>query len=117
MDDLKRSPLNKLGLRARRNLPLDKAWREAVLRRDGYRCVRCGRGEPVEVHHIQPKGSHYELRHVIGNGATLCVDAPGIGGCHYNWAHGNNTVKEAREWLIHTFIVGRHRHKFTRPDS
>ena len=48
--------------------------REEILKRDGYRCVICGRGkkEGVELHvdHIKPKDLGGKA--VISNGQTLC---------------------------------------------
>ena len=50
------------------------AQKEAILKRDGYKCVICGRGEKdgVELHvdHIKPKDLGGEA--TIENGQTLC---------------------------------------------
>lgn len=50
------------------------AQKEAILRRDGYKCVICGKGknEGVELHidHIKPKDLGGEA--TIENGQTLC---------------------------------------------
>lgn len=49
--------------------------KEAILRRDGYKCVICGRGkkEGVELHvdHIKPK--YLGGKSTIENGQTLCA--------------------------------------------
>ena len=49
--------------------------KEAILRRDGYKCVICGRGrkEGVELHvdHIRPK--YLGGKSTIENGQTLCA--------------------------------------------
>jgi 5-methylcytosine-specific restriction endonuclease McrA len=50
-----------------------KRWREAreeVLKRDGYRCVRCGSTEELHVHHILERRKGGE--HKLGNLITLC---------------------------------------------
>jgi 5-methylcytosine-specific restriction endonuclease McrA len=51
------------------------AQKEAILRRDGYKCVICGRGEKdgVELHvdHIRPK--YLGGKSTIENGQTLCA--------------------------------------------
>lgn len=60
-----------------------KLWREAVLKRDNYKCVQCGlkRGWnkelkmriTIEVDHIKPFALFPELRFAIDNGRCLCV--------------------------------------------
>lgn len=98
---LRKTPLARLGRRGKRNLSADNAWRLAVKVRDKWLCQRCKRKTAyVEAHHILGKQSNAHLRHDIRNGVTLCVDYPGIGGCHYNYAHGNKTVAEAREYFL-----------------
>ena len=47
-------------------------WRNEVLARDNYRCVRCGNTDKLNVHHIQPWKDNPELRTSIENGITLC---------------------------------------------
>ncbi len=51
------------------------AQKEVILKRDGYRCVMCGKGkkEGVELHidHIKPKDLGGEA--IIENGQTLCA--------------------------------------------
>src|SRR3989344_6139532 len=51
------------------------AQKEAIIKRDGYKCVICGRGEKdgVELHvdHIKPKDLGGEA--TIGNGQMLCA--------------------------------------------
>lgn len=59
--------------------PEHRAWRAAVLKRDGYRCVRCGaRGAGVRlfadhVVEIEDRGAALD----VDNGQTLC-------GAHHN---------------------------------
>jgi 5-methylcytosine-specific restriction endonuclease McrA len=57
-----------------------RAWRLAVLERDGYICRDCGRvcGSKGEAHadHIIPVKVRPELRHEVDNGQCLC------GSCH-----------------------------------
>ena len=67
-----------------------KLWREAVFRRDGYRCMFCGqRGGRLEADHIKPFAYFPELRFAIDNGRTLCVS------CHRKtptWGNRANGV-------------------------
>lgn len=52
------------------------SWaRKAAKRRDGYRCVRCGSRENLEVHHVEPcHGAHgsFSCKHHIEGLVTLC---------------------------------------------
>jgi hypothetical protein len=52
-----------------------RAWRKAVLVRDGQRCRECGaEDKPLHAHHIKPFALHPDLRLELGNGVALCVD-------------------------------------------
>lgn len=50
------------------------AWRTAVLIRDCYKCVVCGRGRParLEVDHVVAFSVSVELRYEVSNGRVLC---------------------------------------------
>jgi hypothetical protein len=60
--------------------PKHKAWRLAVLLRDGYTCQHCGRacGAKREAHadHVIPVTVRPDLRYEVDNGRCLCH------GCH-----------------------------------
>lgn len=47
-------------------------WRNEVLARDSYKCVRCGSTDRLNVHHIQPWKDNPDLRIDVQNGITLC---------------------------------------------
>lgn len=50
-----------------------KLWREAVFKRDGYRCFDCGeRGGRLEADHLYPFAFYPRLRFEINNGQTVC---------------------------------------------
>jgi hypothetical protein len=54
-------------------------WRRAVLKRDGYTCQACGSKENLEAHHLKGWILYPDLRFVVNNGWTLCID------CHNLW--------------------------------
>jgi 5-methylcytosine-specific restriction enzyme A len=49
-----------------------KALRTEALRRDGYKCVQCGRAGRLEVDHVLPVRTHPELSWDLTNLQTLC---------------------------------------------
>jgi len=49
-------------------------WRNAVLLRDGHRCVECGSADSLHVHHVEPYAKFPNLRLVVSNGITLCIE-------------------------------------------
>jgi len=48
-------------------------WRTKVLKRDGYRCVRCGTRRDLHAHHIKPWAKYPKQRYLVANGETLCL--------------------------------------------
>lgn len=50
-----------------------KEWRNAVYRRDGWRCQKCGKKiKNIVAHHIKSFKHFPELRYSVKNGKTLC---------------------------------------------
>lgn len=52
-----------------------RRWRNAVLRRDNYTCVKCKatkEDDIIQTDHIKPWGAYPELRFEVNNGRTLC---------------------------------------------
>lgn len=50
------------------------SWRNSVLKRDGYQCVKCGCKVGLTADHIKPWALYKELRYEVSNGQTLCED-------------------------------------------
>lgn len=70
-----------------------RAWRTAIYKRDGYRCVLCGViGGKLNADHIKPFSDYPELRFELSNGRTLCIP------CHLkhgaNWGKNNAGRKQ-----------------------
>lgn len=49
-----------------------KKWKEEVLKRDEYKCQRCGKTEDLVAHHIRHFSKDIKSRYDINNGITLC---------------------------------------------
>ena len=50
-------------------------WRKSVFERDKYTCKKCEtKGGSLNAHHIKHFATHPELRTVLSNGITLCVN-------------------------------------------
>ena len=58
-------------------------WQDEVKKRDGYRCVECGRTEHLQAHHIKPAHLYPEFKYDVDNGITLCP------ACH-QYYHGGH---------------------------
>ena len=69
---------------------LNKLLREAMIRRDGEQCLRCGK-TPVQMSHIKSKGKYRKLAFDLNNVKPLCL------GCHLYWWH--KEPLEAAEWV------------------
>lgn len=54
------------------NSPEYKAWRFAILSRDGFKCCLDNTTDELEIHHIKPWAKFEKLRFINSNGITLC---------------------------------------------
>jgi len=74
-------------------------WREAVYKKDNYKCQCCGdkKGGNLNAHHIESYRDNPELQIAIQNGITFCKK------CHVNFHHqygyGNNNKEQLEEYL------------------
>jgi len=92
------TPINKL---IRHSLEY-KLWREAIFKRDNYTCIWCKkRGGRLQADHIKPFALFLELRFLVDNGRTLCVDChkktDTYGGkilSHYDWREFQETINK-----------------------
>jgi len=74
----KHAPKKKVYCRIK-DTPEYRLFRLAVLERDNFTCVTCGKiGGYLEVHHIKPKKQYPELALDVDNGVTQCLE------CHYD---------------------------------
>ena len=80
-----------------------KEFRDAVFKRDGYRCVCCGFQstpehvqEELDAHHIKPRGECKNGGYVIDNGISLCKFPAFEPGYHENIP---SCHEKAEEWL------------------
>lgn len=92
----KRTPLRKVGARAKREADALREFRREVFERDRWTCRRCGvfwpKGVGLEAHHLLPRargGSHDP-----SNGAALCSS------CHMGIHTG--TAIDYERWLVRT---------------
>ena len=83
-----------------------RRFREAVFKRDGYRCVMCGfqssselAEHELDAHHITPREDIPHGGYVKENGITLCDPTKSGGklvdGCHYK---AEDRLKAEGEW-------------------
>lgn len=57
-----------------RESPEGRAWKKAVLERDGHKCQWCGDTKKLNIDHIKPFAYFPEFRFAIDNGRTLCFE-------------------------------------------
>lgn len=89
-----------------RKMPEYSVWRKTVLKRDNYRCLRCGATSKLVAHHIYPIDYMFELAFDPDNGWTLCED------CH-NQAHGWSNQRSRAivvGWELHKQLARLARH-------
>lgn len=88
---MKRSRIKAKSSKRKQKQALDLSLKAEMLERDGYMCVRCGKGHSLQASHVYPKGRYPSLRHNLNNVLTLC------NGCHLFWWHRNPL--EAADWF------------------
>lgn len=76
---------------------LEKLLREKCLKRDGYKCLWCGRCQRLQMSHIYPRGRFPWMTFNLENVCTLCI------GCHlFKW---HRSPIEAYDWFIKAFPI------------
>ena len=66
-----------------------------IEKRDGKKCLKCGKLTPLHLSHIYPKGRHRRLEFEPDNLKFLCNS------CHLFWWHRNPI--EAKKWAEKVF--------------
>lgn len=64
-------------------------WKYFILKRDHFRCVECGLGDDLNVHHIERYSERTDKRIKKKNGITLCHE------CHtkkHEWMHSHPVI-------------------------
>lgn len=86
------TPINKAIANKLRDTKEMTWWRNAVLKRDGFRCIWCGETKNLHADHIAPFARYPELRTSVDNGRTLCVK------CHRKTQTYGNKLKITKSW-------------------
>lgn len=72
-------------------------WSRAVLKRDGFRCVKCCSGKKLHAHHLTGYAKERERRSDVTNGVALCQ------ACHKEFHSKYGTAKFTRanffDWM------------------
>lgn len=72
---------NKKKIRKSLERKLDSLLKEAIILRDGYKCLRCQKEDNLQKSHIYPKGIYKNLKFDLDNLHFLCYQ------CHLCWWH------------------------------
>ena len=77
--------------------------RRSVLKRDGSRCLVCGRSDGLTMHHIRPKAlGGFDIE---PNLMTLCAD------CHQDIHYLAHRISNVCIWLFSRFLFWRARRR------
>ena len=68
-----------------------KAFRKIILKRDGYRCVRCFGARRLQVHHVKRRVDAPELTFDLDNCIAICWD------CHVK-EHSKPIPPDVAKW-------------------
>lgn len=77
--------------------------REACLRRDDWRCARCGaplNGIAFSLHHRRLRSHPFAGLHKPSN--LVCLCGSGTTGCH-GWVHANPELAYSHGYLVHAW--------------
>lgn len=90
----KRGKIKRQGIRRNMYSPEYKKWRNAVYKRDKYKCVACGSGYRLNAHHLNSWDWAVQQRYDVENGRTLCHS------CHDSFHFICGRGKNTREQFI-----------------
>lgn len=84
-----------------------RSWREAVFARDNYTCQSKThplglpkRGRKLHAHHIKSFAEYPELRFVVSNGITLCLNCHRELHAHLTWDRPKLQFNEAERFVV-----------------
>lgn len=77
---------------------LDGIFRQLVLARDKWKCVKCTKAEDVAPHHIKTKKAWPQLRYEPLNAITLCADCHTLGAKSAHRSPRNFTMWIKHRW-------------------
>jgi len=70
---------------------LNKLLRQAMIHRDGEKCLKCGKTTAIHTSHIKSRQKYRKLAFDLDNVKPLCYK------CHLHWWH--KEPLEAGEWI------------------
>jgi hypothetical protein len=101
-EPMKRKPIRRKSAGRKEQESLYGLVRQIILKRDGYACVMCGKGERqnrvLQAAHILPKGVYRNMRHELDNVISLCAYP-----CHLGTRGWHNDPIAARELIDYKF--------------
>lgn len=100
----KRGKIHRPSRRPEMNTPEYKKWRNAVYRRDKYKCRCCDSGFRLNAHHLNGWSWSINQRYEVDNGVTLCRSCHDS--FHFFFGRGANT-REQFIFFLYTYY-GRH---------
>lgn len=70
---------------------LRKEFNKAVFKRDGHKCIICGKTEDLDAHHITDRKEMPNGGYVLSNGVTLCEV--------HHWSAEQYHISGGKTWI------------------